>query len=124
VRLADDSQVAEELQGEAAQVVSLYETFFGGDPTVSKQDVEAAASRLCSQFPAANTRQGSRENAVLGRAAATTPVPSPGFQGLSDATGQRIARALELLVLSLREAQGSDIPEWLQDIVQSADEGE
>jgi hypothetical protein len=59
----------------------------------------------------ANARQGTRQNAVLGE----TRTQSAVALGLSDATGQRIARALELLVASLRETHGLEIPDWLQE---------
>lgn len=54
----------------------------------------------------ANARQGTRDNAVLGETGAAEAV-SP---GLSDATGQRIARALEQLVTSYMEVYGLGAP--------------
>jgi hypothetical protein len=58
-----------------------------------------------------NTRQGTRQNIILGETR-TPPIVTP---GLSDTTSQRIVRALELLVASFREAHGLEILNWLQE---------
>jgi hypothetical protein len=111
--LADFSQVPDGLQGEAAQVVSLYDSFLGAGPAATRRDVEASASRLVEQFQVANQRQGTRTNAVLGTAQPSLAVGP----GLTDATGRRIARALELFVASYRESQGLEVPDWLQELL-------
>lgn len=99
-------------------MVSLYDSFRGGLSTTTAQEVEAAATLLCAQFRVANARQGTRANAVLGQTGAV----EAGSSVLSEATGQRLARALELLVASYMEVHGLEVPTWLQETPSSEDE--
>lgn len=111
---ADDSQAPQELQGEAAAVVALYQRFRTRQgPTIG--DVRAAARHLVDQFPAAARRNPVRENPSLGvlspeqtRSTSAGAGSSPAL--LTEATGQEILRVLEAVVALLAEANGLDNP--------------
>ncbi len=105
--LAYVSQVPQELQGEAASVVALYEGYRARDGT-TMDAVVAAATHLVDQFPAANRRSGARENPSLGHLPGRQD--STLAQPVSDETGQRIARALEALVALLAGVHGAPNP--------------
>ncbi len=111
---ADDSQAPQELQGEAASVVALYQRFRARQgPSI--QDVRDAAAHLVDTFPAAARRTTVRENPSLGvlpPRVASTPAASAASAPalLTEATGREILRVLEVLVDLFAEANGLDNP--------------
>ena len=102
--LADTLQVPRELQGEAASVVSLYDNYRTRNGA-TLDEVRAAALSLVNQFRVANRRSGARENPSLGHTPSRQASSLPS-SGLSEETGQRIARALDAMVAVFAAARG------------------
>ncbi|KAL9099204.1 MAG: hypothetical protein Q9187_009531 [Circinaria calcarea] len=119
-KAADCVVVPEELQEEAASVVSLYQEFLGGNAATSLGDVVSAARHLCDQFRVATRRAPARVNAALGELPSRSAQAPSAVPALSEETGDRIATALEAIAALLARAHGLASP--LEENSSAADE--